>query len=221
MTLDELDIQELPEMLGRMDPTILEIGCNDGTDTRKFLNLFPYARIFAFEPDPRAAARFRAQISDPRAKLFDLAISDKDGALNFHPSGGLPEGALDPTWPKEWDLSGSLKRPKEHLRIHPWCKFGDPIIVESARLDTWAEAHGIKAVDFIWTDVQGAEGDVIAGARKTLEATRYFYTEYNNEELYEGQLSLEDITSQLPEFEVVTVFANDVLMRNKRFTRNP
>lgn len=215
----EFDLSALPAVLRRRNPTILEIGCNDGSDTLKFLGLFPDARIFAFEPDPRAIARFRQQVSASRVTLFETAISSNDGTIEFHQSGGLPDIPWDPSWPDQWDLSGSLKKPKEHLLVHPWCTFAEKIFVQSMKLDTWADANGIDAVDFIWTDVQGAEEDVIAGARQTLAATRYFYTEYSNQELYEGQLNLEGIVSLLPEFEVVEIFKNDVLMRNKRLTQ--
>ena len=39
--------------LGREDPTILEIGCNNGTVTEWFLKMFECPRIYCFEPDPR------------------------------------------------------------------------------------------------------------------------------------------------------------------------
>jgi tRNA G46 methylase TrmB len=44
---------------------ILEIGANDGSHTGQLLKLFPRATIFAFEPDPRALAKLKANVSDP------------------------------------------------------------------------------------------------------------------------------------------------------------
>ncbi len=211
---NEFDLRRMPELLGRNDPVILEIGCNGGSDTLKFLDLFPAARIFAFEPDARAAARFRSNVADSRVTLFDLAVSNTDGTLEFHASGGAPEKLTDESWPADWDLSGSIKKPKGHLDVHPWCRFDSTIVVKSSTLDTWAVANAIDRVDFIWTDVQGAEAEVIAGGMKTLAKTRYFYTEYSNQELYEGQLDVAGIKALLPDFEVVEVFDNDVLLRN-------
>ena len=83
------------------------------------------------------------------------------------------------------------------------------------RLDTWTAENGLEAVDFIWADVQGAEGDLIAGARQTLARTRYFYTEYSNEEWYQGQPSLADIIEMLSGFDIVARYSMDALFANR------
>ena len=73
----------------------------------------------------------------------------------------------------------------------------------------------MEDIDFIWADVQGAEGDMIRGGQRALAKTRFLYTEYCNRELYEGQLSLRQMLGLLPEFEVVRRFPNDVLLENR------
>ncbi len=85
------------------------------------------------------------------------------------------------------------------------------------RLDTWAKEHGVTAVDFIWADIQGAEGDLITGGKETLANTRYFYTEYSDEELYEGQPTLAQLQSMLPTFSIVRRYPMDVLFENLSF----
>ncbi len=77
-----------------------------------------------------------------------------------------------------------------HLRRAPWCTFDSGSAVLMRSLDSWASEAGVDRVDFIWADVQGAEGDVISRGQHTLARTRYFDTEYSNEELYEGQIDL-------------------------------
>jgi hypothetical protein len=84
-------------------------------------------------------------------------------------------------------------------------------------LDSWAAAEGISKVDFIWADVQGAEIDVIEGGQETLSRTRYLYTEYCDDELYEGQQPLEKLLEQMPGWVVHTRFPGDVLLENERF----
>ena len=71
-------------------------------------------------------------------------------------------------------------------------------------------------------DVQGAEGDVIEGGREILKRTRYLYTEYSDKELYEGELTLQQILSTLPgEWKVLKKYERrndgDVLLRNLNF----
>ena len=210
-----LDEDTLRELLGKPNPVILEIGCNDGEHTRMFMQCFAEARIYAFEPDVRARARFESNIQDKRVQLFATAVGANDGITTFYPSNGLPPNKSAANMPGGWDLSGSIRAPKEHLDMHPWCRFDAGIDVAVTRLDSWRRQQAIGTVDFIWADVQGAEGDLIKGGRETLANTRYFYTEYNNRELYEGQLGLRELLSLLPDFDVVQRYPHDVLLRNR------
>jgi 2-O-methyltransferase len=216
ITSGRYDLAQLPLLILNDKPVILDIGCNDGTHTSQFLKLFKNATVFSFEPDPRAQKRFKEQVTDPRATLFEMAISAEDGMVDFHVSGGLPRATeLRARFPDGWDQSGSIRTPKKHLEVHPWCKFDQTIRIKTMRLDTWSEANHIGLIDFIWADVQGAEIDLITGGRNTLMRTCYLYTEYSNDELYEGQLNLRALLDLLPDFEVVYRFDNDVLLKNK------
>lgn len=203
-------------------PRILDIGANDGSTTLSFLREFPRAKIYAFEPDPRAAAKFRAQINDDRVRLFEIAIGSHDGEAEFHVSSGMPPDAsaqYATQYPQGWDQSGSLRPPKTHTRVWPWCKFESRIIVPVCRLDTWAQKHLDGRIDFIWADVQGAEGDLIAGGKATLANARYFYTEYSNDEWYEGQPTLLQLARMLNSFVIMHRFEMDVLFKNMTLSR--
>ena len=199
------------QLVSRQDPTILEIGCNDGSNTLWFLEIFDSPKIFCFEPDPRAASRFKQNIGDrEEVRLYKLAISDKNGEETFYMSAGQESEEM----PEGWDLSGSIRKPKNHLIVHPWCRFEKNIVVQTKTLDTWCNENGIEKIDFIWMDVQGAEIDVVRGGKNALRNTRYLYTEYSNKELYEGQASLKELLTELIEFEVVIRYPDDILLRN-------
>jgi len=217
---NEINGDLLRNLVGLDACVVLEIGANDGSHTNKLFSTFPNAKIHAFEPDPRAIAKFKARGTDPRVSLFEMAIGAKDGQSEFHVSSGLPPG-LPPEaqaqYPQGWDQSGSLRPPKTHKIAWPWCKFETTITVPVRRLDSWAREHGVHEVDFIWADTQGAEGDLIAGGRETLAATRYFYTEYSNDEWYEGQPNLEQLLDMLPGFAIQTRYAMNVLLRNTAY----
>jgi FkbM family methyltransferase len=211
----ELNLSALPGLLGRPDPVILDIGTNDGGHTKAFFDLFPYGIIHSFEPDPRCIAKFKAHLAGyPRAKLHEIAIGDIDGAAEFHASGGQ-NLAIDYVMPGEWDMSGSLRKPKEHLIANPGITFNNKYPVQVMKLDTWFQSSGLDRIDFVWADVQGAEGDLILGGKETFNKhVKYFYTEYSNMELYENQLNLEQILQLLPTFSIVTQFEGDVLLKN-------
>ncbi|WP_439375482.1 FkbM family methyltransferase [Bradyrhizobium sp. DASA03120] len=205
--------QHIVSLLQKPDPVILDIGCYDGADSLRFLRLCPEAQLYCFEPDPRAIARFKKNMDlyVQKVPLFEIAISDRNGRVDFHPSNGDGEA-------KDWALSGSIRRPKNHLAEYDWVRFDNPISVKTQRLDDWCSETNLNKVDLIWMDVQGAEADVFAGGRRTLNNTRFIYTEYSDKELYEGQLSLQALLKLLPSFEVVAQYPRavegDVLLKN-------
>ena len=191
---------------------ILDIGANCGQTTAELLKVLPRATIFAFEPDPRAIAKFRHSIDSPRVQLQECAVGATNGTISFHQSSGAEHIA---EYAEGWDQSGSIRKPRTHLQVWPWVKFDRQIEVPIVRLDDWAAQHGIGSVDFIWADVQGAESDLIEGASRVLSSNRYFYTEYSNSEWYEGQVTLPDLVQMLPGFEMVRRYPMDVLFRSR------
>jgi len=210
------------ECVGKEDPTILEIGCNDGSNTLWFLETFKNPKVYCFEPEPRAIARFKEKVGERfNIKLFEIALSDHNGEVDFYQSGvQLDEGQAN-AMPQGWDRSGSIRQPKEHLMIHPRVTFDRKITVMASTLDAWCDKHGIGTIDFIWMDVQGAEIDVFRGAKNTLAKTRFIYTEYSNLELYKGQFNLRKLMEHLKNFNVMIRYPGDVLLRNKRLVGEP
>ena len=82
------------------------------------------------------------------------------------------------------------------------------------RLDYWTALNKIGNIDFIWADVQGAEEDLILGGRQTLKRTRFFYTEYYDNECYAGQINLDKIYDLVNQFLILKKYKNDVLLEN-------
>lgn len=199
--------------------TFFEVGAHVGTHTRWFLEVFPAIDLWIFEPDPRNAAELRRQGLDRRTRMFELAIGDRDGEMELNLSSGPVKKGDARTTLQNWTFSSSLKRPRRHLRAYPWVKFQFTAKVKVARLDTLKREHGFGVIDFLWADIQGAEDMLIAGGQETLAQARYFYTEFADEELYEGQIPLGEIVRRLPggegAWEIVHKFEDDVLLRNR------
>lgn len=181
--------------------TFLELGAHQGTDTA-WMAAIPYVTIHAFEPDPRNDQRPRRNVALHRA-----AIAERDGTgfLILSQQG----------WDREWTCSSSIKNPKNHLRRYP-VTFGEAVEVELIALDTFYSQQGFDVIDFIWADIQGAEGEMIRGGQQTLARTRYLYTEYSDDELYENQATLSEILEMLPDFRVLELWPDDVLLENRR-----
>ena len=76
--------------------------------------------------------------------------------------------------------------------------FERQVEVRVITLDDFYDLYSLPYIDFIWCDVQGAEDLVIAGGRRALAHTRYFYTEYYDTQMYEGQIGAREIHARLP-----------------------
>ncbi|HEX6463611.1 MAG TPA: FkbM family methyltransferase [Vicinamibacterales bacterium] len=186
--------------------TFLELGAHCGSDTL-WLSRIPGVSMHAFEPDPR---NHPPQL--PNVIVHRAAIAEADGRAPFL----LSESG----WGREWTYSSSLRRPKSHLQRYP-VTFGDSIVVDTIALDSFTSQAGLAAIDFVWADVQGAEGEMVLGGLETFRRTRYLYTAYSDDESYEGQPTLRELLALLPDFRVVELWPEEVLFENRAITRTP
>ena len=199
------------------ESVIFEIGVHIGKDTERIKELTGSNFIYGFEPDPRnikiLEERNRLSIFK---KFYDCALSNIDGESIFYLSSGHPpEVYKDPDMNKEWSASNSLKVPKNHLDIHRWCKFDERLNVKTSRLDHVCNDIGLNKIDLVWMDVQGAEDLVIEGMGEFKNNIRFIYTEYNNDDLYDGSPTLQRIISSLGEgWTAEAIYQNDVLLKN-------
>jgi 2-O-methyltransferase len=208
-----MDIRKdtLVPIVGKRDPVIVEIGASDGSDSEELLSLFPDARLFLFEPDPRQVTGLRARFESlDNVTIVEAAIADRDGTSRFWLSSGQ-------SFHSRYIGSSSIKEPANARDFSPGCTFDEVVQVRTRSLDSWVEEAGLTSIDLVWADVQGAEREMITGGERTLgQMTRYLYTEYSNDEMYRGQATLEEIVSMLKDFDMMGIFGSNVLLRNRR-----
>jgi predicted O-methyltransferase YrrM len=97
---EQISFDYIRDLISIDASVIIEIGAHHGWHTTRFLNHFPHARIYSFEPDPRAIAKFKARIRDPHSRLYEMAIGATDGEAKFHVSSGLTHGRTKTVLPK-------------------------------------------------------------------------------------------------------------------------
>jgi len=186
---------------------IVDVGANKGREIKDFLRLSPDAKIYIFEPDRYWFKYLIKKFKDSNCYISKCAVADHDGELNFF-VGRTHSGA------------GTLR---ESTNLHE-VEYRKPIAVESCKLDTWYKNNDIGTIDFLWSDIEGSERELINGGRNTLKNTKYFYTEYHTSEFYRGQALLDELIDMLKnDFEVVEKFervnekGGDILFRNKNY----
>lgn len=213
---------QIKELIGEKEQiTIFEIGCADGVDTKRFLNTFgDNFRIYTFDPEPinvKYMTTLGSQdawgnnndilIADQRHQFYPYAISGENGTSTFHRSrNNVPQGDSIGRY------SGSIRKPVTMINSPkygarwPGCLFDEQVTVETKRLDTFCQENKIDHIDFVWMDTQGAEKDVLSGMGDMIQNIDYIYTEFYDEEMYEGCAGLEEIKSFLPGFELIQIW---------------
>lgn len=205
--------QVLNALWGKRDLTIVELGFCDGETTRELLKELSHKikRYIAVEPVPSLFEQVSKDENLKSVELIHAAISDKEGETELYISSGI-----SPVNGQNFYASSSIKKPNKVEKVFEGMKFDKPIKVRSVTLDALCE--GIDVIDLLWSDIQGAEKEMILGGKEALKKTRYIFTEVSEGgSYYDGEIGASELMSMLPEFELVEHFGTDILIKNKRF----
>ena len=179
----------------KFDPTIqfkiAEIGAHphDSEVDEPFhilLDFFPNSKIYAFDVDKNECEKLN-KAAKTGLKFYPFALGKKNEIRKFYIT-NKPE-------------CSSLYRPNEKL-LKLYNNFNgaflkDIIDIQTITLDEFCEKEKIKYLDFIKIDVQGAELDVLRGAKKSLENILSIVTEVEFIDHYVNQPLYGDVCSYL------------------------
>jgi FkbM family methyltransferase len=144
---EEIAIEALLAALLQADATYVDVGTNRGQLLRQALRVAPRGRHVAFEPIPALAAQLRTAF--PQVDTRELAVSAQGGSAEFCHF-------------KTMDGWSGLRRSREVSDER-----GNPQFIH-VRLSTLdAELAGLNP-RLVKIDVEGAELDVVRGARELL-----------------------------------------------------
>lgn len=166
--------------------TILDVGACFGEYARRFHATWPEATVHAFEANPETYGRLTQQVADvPKIVPVNLGAWRSTGTRTFHLN--------------EWVGACSLKdRPREGPAYHSEnAHHVDTTEVKVTRLDEWAATEGVRSVDLVKLDIQGAELEALQGAGALLDGVRCIYTEVHYFPNYEGAPLLHELWSFL------------------------
>lgn len=173
------------------EPVILEAGAHDGTNTVEMAEHWPGATIHACEPIASAAESVSERIRrfGPRVQCHRLALGPFDGECEMHVSGDGSSGSCQ--------SSSMLSPTAAQHREFPMVTFGLTTTVPVMSIDSWAAAHGISRLDFLWLDMQGFELKALEGATRLLSTTSAIHMEVSNIRLYEDAPLYPEVVTRL------------------------
>jgi FkbM family methyltransferase len=165
--------------------TVVDIGANRGQFALCVRRLYPKAKIFSFEPLQKPAASYRKLFgNDPRAQLFNKAISKAAGEANMYVS--------------RWDVSSSvLPFAQAQHDNFPFTRESRREAVSLATLSDCLRPDSIEGISLLKLDVQGYELTALYGCEDLLAKFSYVYVEMSFIELYVGQALATDVITYL------------------------
>jgi FkbM family methyltransferase len=144
---DEADMERILRTALNANSNCVDIGAHQGVFLKRFMELSPQGRHFAFEPLPDLAAVLKRDF--PQADLFFCALGNHSGRVKFCHAVEVP------AW------SGLRRQP------YPMNTEVKSIEVELRRLDDMLPDD--VPIHFIKIDVEGAELEVLEGAVNTIQ----------------------------------------------------
>ncbi|MEL6106162.1 MAG: FkbM family methyltransferase [Planctomycetota bacterium] len=174
------------ELLRRYRPnTILDIGANEGQCAAILREVFPAATILSFEPLSDCFTAVEKYLADHGpGKAFQTALGDRNETTTIHRNDFTPSSSM-------------LPMAQLHKEEFPQTESMRPEEVQVQRLDDMAPSIDITPPYVIKVDVQGFEGQVIEGGRKTFSNAEALVVELSSYSLYEGQSTFESVQEQL------------------------
>lgn len=167
------------EMLEIDQAVIVDVGAHVGSVARTYRQLFPSAVIHCFEPFPDSFSKLqRCASGDSRMICHPLAVSDRGGIAKLHANASSATNSLLPT-----DDRGSLYWGAGLLDTTAECE------VRTTTIDDFVREQGLRHIDILKLDVQGAEFRVLSGAKQVLaqQQVSLIYTELILCPTYRGQ----------------------------------
>ncbi|WP_263835221.1 FkbM family methyltransferase [Salinibacter sp.] len=160
--------------------TLVDVGANYGEWIEDTLRCATPDEVFAFEPDPTALNVIRPKYDrNGRVQIIEAAVGAEEGNISFNVAGS--------------NKLSSVLSPTE--RLHEM--YGDDasanktVMVREVTLDSELESD--KEVSILKIDVQGYELEVIRGAERMLQKTKFVLIEANWTQKYEGGGTFVDV----------------------------
>jgi FkbM family methyltransferase len=163
----------------REDITIFDVGAHIGDVSKLYSQLFPRSTIYSFEPFLQTFAKLQTSVQPyPNIHIVNCGLAGCSGLFPLYDNNSsatnslfAPDPAADNTWGEGLVSSKGVVQ----------CQF--------TTLDEFVAEKRIDFIDILKIDVQGAETQVLAGAKKSLASHKIglIYAEIITMPTYKGQ----------------------------------
>ena len=174
---------------------VLDIGSRWGQDSLILKNLFPAAKIYAFECTPFSIEHWKENVDDEDIILVEKAACDFTGETKFYVNNA--DKTITPH-PHGNQGANSLFKANHTYPYETYIQ--DEIVVPCTTISDWAAENNIKKIDVVWMDIQGAELEALKGMGSLIKTIRDIHLEVEFRPVYLGQPLFDEIDEFLKEF---------------------
>lgn len=171
-------------MYGRVRPgPVLHVGAHMGEEAEDYDRL-GFAPVYWIEANQDLWAPLEKRLSPyGEQHVVPALVADKAREVTFNIANNGQSSSILPLGTHAWE--------------HPEVKYVGHETRMATTVDTLLAEGKIQQAEFMNLDVQGAELDVLKGAKKFIRGVRTVYTEVNEQELYAGCALFPQITQFL------------------------
>lgn len=172
-------------LLGERIRTIFDVGANTGQTVDHYLELFPDATIYSFEPFPPCHEELLQRFAhNQHVKPYRLAVSDMLGKCMFHTYTNNVTNSLLPRHGDAYQFVAAGQMDDTGI-----------IEVDSSTVDEICQREGIKHIDVLKLDIQGGELKALRGADRMLkrQAISLIFSEVSFVPVYKEQAQWFDV----------------------------
>ncbi|MDT9235977.1 FkbM family methyltransferase [Limnospira sp. PMC 917.15] len=179
--LNEINEQKLVKNIVTSGMTVFDVGANRGDYSILFSKLIGQSgKVYTFEPTSAIFQKLQERINErhlTNVNLFQKAVFSSNQIIKFN------------EFPEEYSVWNSIGVPEMSNPLNPQEKI--PIVktemVEAVAIDSFCEEHDIESIDYFKIDVEGAEYDVLLGAKKLLERNAIRFIQFEiSQKMLEG-----------------------------------
>lgn len=191
-------------------PIVFELGANFGDDTIDLYDLLNPSILYAFEANPNLIEIINNKVANKNVVVYNKIISDVEGLLDFYIVDGENRFGSSSIYKLNNNSRAAQRNGLREI---------DVVKVEAITLDAFCKDNNIDHIDFIWSDIQGAEPNMLRGAAKILANTKYIIMEciannhYHDLE-WEGWTRKEICSSVPGNWSFLKRFGQDLVIKN-------
>lgn len=183
--------EEIDKFIDRKSIRIaMDIGSRDAQIAIMFKSFFLNSKVIAFECNPEAIKICRENIKKSQLDdilLVEKAVSDSEGKIRFYKDTSNANIGASSLFILSDEYSSIEKIKQEEIEV------------DAITLNNWAKSCGIKKIDILWMDLQGAELKALKGMKSLIKNVKFIFTEMEFKEQYVGQPLFEEVNHYLIE----------------------